>query len=96
MAFPIHRKRRLRSTESLRALVRETHLEPSQFVLPLFVIEGKGIRKEISSMPGHAQISIDLAVKECKEAESLGLGPVILFGIPDHKDEIASGAYAAD
>jgi porphobilinogen synthase len=96
MAFPIHRKRRLRATESLRALVRETHLEPSQFILPLFVIAGKNVRKEISSMPGHAQISIDLAVKECKEAESVGVGGVILFGIPEHKDEMASGAYADD
>ena len=96
MAFPIHRKRRLRATESLRAFVRETHLEPSQFVLPLFIVEGKGVRKEISSMPGHAQISIDVAIKECKEAESLGVGAVILFGIPEQKDEMASGAYAPD
>ena len=96
MAFPIHRKRRLRATESLRALVRETHLDPAQLVLPLFVVEGKGVRREISSMPGHAQISIDLAVQECKEAESLGVGGVILFGIPEHKDEMASGAYADD
>jgi porphobilinogen synthase len=96
MAFPVHRKRRLRSTESMRALVRETHLEPAQFVLPLFIVEGKGVRREIGSIPGHAQISIDVAVKECKEAESLGVGAVILFGIPEHKDELASGAYSED
>ena len=94
MAFPIHRKRRLRSSEPLRSLVRETHLEASQFVLPLFIIEGENVRREISSMQGHAQLSIDLAVKECREAEALGIGAVILFGIPEHKDEMASGASA--
>jgi porphobilinogen synthase len=93
MAFPIHRKRRLRATESMRRLVRETWLEPAQFILPLFVCEGENVRKPISSMPGHAQLSIDLTVKEALEAESLGIGGVILFGIPSHKDEIASGAY---
>lgn len=93
MAFPIHRKRRLRATESMRRLVRETWLEPAQFILPLFICEGENIRKPISSMPGHAQQSIDLTVKEALEAESLGIGGVILFGIPSHKDEIASGAY---
>ncbi len=93
MAFPIHRKRRLRATESMRRLVRETWLEPAQFILPLFVCEGENVRKPISSMPGHAQQSIDLTVKEALEAESLGIGGVILFGIPSHKDEIASGAY---
>jgi porphobilinogen synthase len=93
MAFPIHRKRRLRSTESMRRLVRETWLEPAQFILPLFICEGENVRKPISSMPGHAQQSIDLTVKEALEAESLGIGGVILFGIPSHKDEIASGAY---
>jgi porphobilinogen synthase len=88
--------RRLRSTESMRNLVRETHLEPSQFILPLFVCEGEGIRKEISSMPGVAQMSIDRTVAECEEVQSLGLGGVILFGIPAHKDEMASGGYAED
>jgi porphobilinogen synthase len=93
MAFPIHRKRRLRASESIRRLVRETWLEPAQFVLPLFVCPGENVRKPISSMPGHAQQSIDLTVKECLEAESLGVGGVILFGIPAEKDEVASGAY---
>jgi porphobilinogen synthase len=77
----------------MRRLVRETPLAPSNFILPLFVVEGEGVRKEISSMPGHAQISVDNAVKECQEAHSLGIGGVILFGIPSHKDEHASGAY---
>jgi porphobilinogen synthase len=95
MAFPIHRKRRLRSTESIRTLVRETHLEPSQLILPVFIVEGEGVRKEISSMPGHAQQSIDQVVRDCEEAESLGVGAVILFGIPSQKDERASGAYDA-
>jgi len=94
MAFPIHRKRRLRVTDSMRRLVRETWLEPSQFVLPLFVCPGENIRKPISSMPGHAQQSVDLTVQECLEAEALGVGGVILFGIPSEKDECASGGYA--
>jgi porphobilinogen synthase len=93
MAFPIHRLRRTRGTEALRSLVRETHLEPSQFILPLFVCEGEGICREIGSMPGNAQMSIDRLVQECEEVRSLGIGGVILFGLPEHKDEIASGNY---
>jgi porphobilinogen synthase len=77
----------------MRRLVRETSLAPSNFILPLFVVEGEGIRKEISSMPGQAQMSIDTVVQECREVQSLGIGGVILFGIPSHKDEHASGAY---
>jgi len=96
MAFPVTRMRRLRSSESMRSLVRETHLEPSQFILPLFVCEGEGVRKEISSMPGVAQMSIDKTVVECAVAQALGIGGVILFGIPSHKDEFASGGYAED
>jgi porphobilinogen synthase len=96
MSFPIHRKRRLRVSEPMRRLVRENHLEPSQFVLPLFVVPGKGIRKPISSMPGNFQLSIDELVKECDKAHALGIGGVILFGIPDSKDDSASGAYAED
>ncbi len=96
MAFPITRMRRLRSSESMRSLVRETHLEPSQFILPLFVCEGEGVRREISSMPGNAQMSVDRIVAECAEVQSLGIGGVILFGIPDTKDELASGGYAED
>jgi porphobilinogen synthase len=88
--------RRLRATEPLRRLVRETQLDPRDFILPLFTCPGEGVRREISSMPGNAQLSVDNLVKECAEAERLGIGGVILFGIPDSKDEIASGAYAED
>jgi porphobilinogen synthase len=88
--------RRLRATEALRNLVRETLLDPADFILPLFICPGEGIRREIGSMPGHAQLSVDRLVKECAEAYGLGIGGVILFGIPETKDEIASGAYADD
>ncbi len=94
MPFPIHRPRRLRSSEPMRRLVRETALDPADFVLPLFVVEGEGIRKEISSMPGNYQLSRDELLKECAECKALGIGGVILFGIPDHKDEEASQGYA--
>ena len=96
MPFPIHRKRRLRASEAMRALVRETRLHPSQFILPLFVVPGEGVRKEINSMPGNYQLSIDELVKECSDLTPLGVGGVILFGIPETKDEVASGAYADD
>src|SRR6185312_15749324 len=96
MSFPVQRPRRLRVSESMRRLVRETHLEPSQLVLPLFVCPGEGVRKAISSMPGQAQLSIDQLVKECEAVHALGVGGVILFGIPETKDEEASGAYADD
>jgi porphobilinogen synthase len=96
MAFPVHRMRRLRASEALRSLVRETRLAPTQFILPLFACSGEGVRREISSMPGNYQLSIDELVKECAEAAKLGIGGVILFGIPAVKDELASGAYADD
>ena len=96
MAFPIHRMRRLRASEPLRNLVRETQLEPTDFILPLFAVPGEGVRREISSMPGNYQLSIDEIVKECAEVQRLGIGGVILFGIPEAKDEVASGAYADD
>src|SRR4051794_5034062 len=92
MPFPLHRLRRLRASDPLRKLVRQTNLEPTDFILPLFVYEGDA-RKDISSMPGHAQLSIEGLVKECQEVASLGIGGVLLFGIPSHKDEHASGAY---
>jgi porphobilinogen synthase len=76
----------------MRRLVRETHLQPSQFILPLFVCPGTGLRREIASMPGHAQLSVDEAVREAAEAERLGLGGVILFGIPEKKDDNATEA----
>lgn len=96
MTFPVTRMRRMRASEPLRSLVRETRLAPEQMILPLFVVSGEGVRNEISSMPGNAQLSIDNLVKECEEVKSLGLGGVLLFGIPDEKDEVASGAYADD
>ncbi|HXB69909.1 MAG TPA: porphobilinogen synthase [Candidatus Acidoferrales bacterium] len=93
MPFPTHRLRRLRATESLRNLVRETWLHPGQFILPLFVCPGEGVKREISSMPGNYQMSIDELVRECDEVESLGIGGIILFGLPESKDDMASGAY---
>jgi porphobilinogen synthase len=80
----------------MRRLVRETHLEPSQLVLPLFVCPGEGIRNPIGSMPGQAQLSVDELVRECEQAHALGIGGTMLFGIPDSKDEVASEAYADD
>ena len=96
MRFPQYRSRRLRKNEVFRRLVRETHLSPDDLILPLFVRPGKGVKEPISSMPGHFQLSIDLLVKEVKEAKSLGIPGVILFGIPEKKDEMGSEAYAED
>ncbi|HWF46631.1 MAG TPA: porphobilinogen synthase [Bryobacteraceae bacterium] len=96
MPFPVHRPRRLRQSEALRRLVRETRLAPSQFILPLFVCPGTGVRKEILSMPGNAQLSVDNLIREAEECRKLGIGGVVLFGIPETKDELASEAYAAD
>ncbi len=86
----------MRQSEPLRSLVRETHLSPSNFIYPLFVCPGEGVRREISSMPGVFNLSVDEAVKEARESQSLGLGGIILFGLPEEKDEAASGAWAAD
>jgi porphobilinogen synthase len=77
----------------MRKLVRETHLQPGQFILPLFVCPGEGVRREIGAMPSNYQLSIDEMVKECEEVRSLGIGGIILFGLPESKDEMASGAY---
>ncbi len=96
MEFPATRLRRLRSTPALRSLVRETRLAPSQLIYPLFVCEGDGVRRAIGSMPGVYNLSIDEAVKEVAECAALGIGGVLLFGIPDAKDEQGSGAYATD
>ena len=93
MAFPVHHPRRLRATESIRALVRETALAPDDFILPLFVCPGEGVKREIGAMPGNYQMSVDEIVKECAEVASLGVSGVILFGIPETKDETASGGY---
>ncbi len=86
----------MRQTDSLRSLVRETRLTPANFIYPLFVCPGEGVRKEISSMPGVFNISVDEAVKEAREAKVLGLGGIILFGLPEEKDEVATGAWAED
>src|SRR3954453_21066096 len=96
MSFPVTRLRRMRQTDSLRSLVRETRLTPTSFIYPLFVCPGEGVRKEIGSMPGVANISVDEAVKEAREAKQLGVGGIILFGLPEKKDEVASGAWADD
>ncbi|HSZ61184.1 MAG TPA: porphobilinogen synthase [Terriglobales bacterium] len=94
MAFPANRLRRLRRTESLRTLVRETRLTPESFIYPLFVCPGSGIRKEVGSMPGVFNLSIDEAVKEVRAARALGVLSVILFGLPEKKDEVATAAWA--
>jgi porphobilinogen synthase len=94
MRFPIHRPRRLRQTAALRALVRETTLSAGDLVMPLFVRQGLRGRHPIHSMPGQFQLSVDELVKEAGRAAKLGVPAVILFGIPDRKDEKASGAYA--
>ncbi|MGP8245949.1 MAG: porphobilinogen synthase [Bryobacteraceae bacterium] len=96
MPFPIHRPRRLRASERLRSLVRETRLHPAQFILPLFACPGEGVRREIGAMPGNYQLSVDEIVKECAELKSLGIGGTILFGLPESKDDRASGAYDDD
>jgi porphobilinogen synthase len=96
MAFPANRLRRLRRTESLRALVRETRLTPESLVYPLFVCPGTGIRNEVHSMPGVFNLSIDEAVKEVREAQSLGVSSIILFGLPATKDDVATSAWAED
>ena len=88
-----HRPRRLRRTESLRALVREARLAREDFILPLFACPGQGVRREISSMPGVHNLSVDEIVKEAASAYEMGVGGVILFGLPESKDETASGAY---
>ncbi len=94
MYFPIYRPRRLRKNETLRRMVRETKLSVDDFIYPMFVVHGRAIRNEIASMPGIAQLSVDLAVKEAEEAARLGIPAVILFGIPKKKDLRGTEAYA--
>ncbi len=96
MQYPITRLRRLRSTPAMRSLVRETQLHPGALIYPLFLCEGEGVRREISSMPGVFNLSVDEAVKEAEAAAALGIGGLLLFGIPDTKDERGSGAYDAN
>ncbi len=93
MAFPTHRPRRLRRSEAIRTLVRETRLTPSSLIYPLFVCPGSKVKDEIKSMPGNYRWSVDLLVDECRAAYDLGIPAVILFGIPETKDEVGSGAY---
>jgi porphobilinogen synthase len=96
MDYPLVRMRRLRRTAALRSLVRETQLEPSALIYPLFLTPGEGLRREVGSMPGVFNLSIDEAVKEAEEAASLGIGGLLLFGLPELKDEEGSGAWAED
>lgn len=93
-AFPVSRLRRLRKSAALRDLIRETALRRADLIYPLFIVEGEEVRKEISSMPGQFQLSIDRVIRECAEVESLGLKSVLLFGIPLEKDPAGSSAYA--
>ena len=93
MSFPATRLRRLRTTTAMRSLVRETRLEPSALIYPLFVCEGEGVRREVSSMPGIFNLSIDEAVKEVEACAQLGLGGVLLFGIPNEKDDKGTNAW---
>jgi porphobilinogen synthase len=96
MEFPISRMRRLRRNEPLRAMVRETRLEPGALILPLFLSPGESVRRPIDSMPGVFNFSVDEAVKEAESAAGLGIGGLLLFGLPENKDEQASGAWDND
>ena len=93
MAFPLHRSRRLRRSDPLRRMVRETELSPEDLIYPIFVVEGRGVRRPIPSMPGILNLSIDQAVEEARHAKGAGIGAIILFGIPAHKDARGTGAY---
>jgi len=93
MVFPITRLRRLRKNENLRRMIRETRLSVDNLIYPLFVTFGKGVKDEISSMPGHYRFSVDKITEEVKEAQNLKIPAIILFGIPEHKDEVGSEAY---
>ncbi|MGE0463862.1 MAG: porphobilinogen synthase [Vicinamibacterales bacterium] len=96
MSYPTHRGRRLRRTPALRAMARETHLAPEQLVAPLFVCPGERVREPIASMPGQSRLSPDLAAREAAELAELGVGSVILFGIPAGKDAEGTGAWDPD
>lgn len=96
MGFPIMRPRRLRSSQALRKAVQETQLSPRDFIYPMFVCPGENVRREISAMPGNYQLSVDQLVAEAKEAESLGIAGIILFGLPESKDPEGSDAYSDD
>jgi len=96
MHYPIYRPRRLRETETIRRMVRETRLTLDAFIMPFFVTHGSGVRREVSSMPGNYQLSVDELVREVKETAALGIPGVLLFGLPAVKDAVGSEAYARD
>src|ERR1700733_12586298 len=96
MSFPTHRPRRLRRSELLRGMVRETRVSTSGLIYPMFVCPGVNVRNEVSSMPGIYQQSVDKFLEECREVEQLGIPGIILFGLPEKKDEKGSEAAAAD
>ncbi len=96
MYFPVYRPRRLRRNETLRGMVRETEVSVSDLIFPLFVVPGSGVRREIGTMPGIFQLSREELVREAGEAYERGIPAVILFGIPERKDEVGSEAYRAD
>lgn len=96
MFYPAQRLRRLRSSKDLRRMVKETKLDVDDLIYPLFVVPGKDIKKEIRSLPGNFHLSLDNLVKEAKEAKKLGIPAIMLFGLPEHKDEEGSQAYAKD
>jgi len=96
MQYPDYRPRRLRANENFRRMIRETRLSVDQFVQPFFVVPGKSVKKPIASMPGNFQLSVDHLVKEVKATKDLGIPAVLLFGIPDKKDELATGAFVKD
>src|SRR6478752_8852317 len=96
MSFPQMRMRRLRRNDQMRALVRETTLEPGDLIYPLFLCPGKGVRRTVGSMPGVFNLSVDEAVREAEEAARLGIDGLLLFGLPDKKDEQATGAWDDD
>ncbi len=95
MLFPDYRPRRMRRTEALRRMIRETRLCADDFILPLFAIDGRGVRQPIEAMPGHFQLSIDQLIETARQAAGLGIPAVMLFGIPDRKDPLGTSAYAA-
>src|ERR1700757_3755368 len=96
MLFSVYRPRRLRRTENIRKMVQETELSVSDFIYPMFVVPGRGIKEEINSMPGIFKQSIDNTIAEIKETKDLGIRAVLLFGIPEKKDELGSEGYDED
>src|ERR1700683_3052060 len=96
MTFPVHRPRRLRRSEALRGFVRETRLSTAGLVYPMFACPGTNVRTEVSSMPGISQQPADQIAEECREVAGLGIPAVILFGLPEHKDETGSEAAASE